>query len=402
MWGCDELIQAVEWTSKAVSGVLKSASLMPLPNDGAQAYIGFIPASSLVELIPDVGGRPDERVFLDNVRSFLGDEEKKGYSPNPGAVGLKHSLKMGEGKEVVLRHNGVTIVARGLEHQEDGNLTLREFQIVNGAQTSFVLFRNRDLLENVFVPIKLVITENDDVKDGVIVGANTQAPVGQYDMLARVREVRLLHQAFNAVSHSKPEKLWLQRRRREWVPPNAYAELRFVTPRQLLEGFASAYLAIPHRVLNEPGMLLPFVPGRIFSSGHDPALYRAVGWMVVTGRRWAQANGAGRWGGGDRETEGYVARHQFVFALRLLADPVPELGDEGFARGSKPVVHRFERICSLLAGEHGLRLGQAAAEGVGQVLASRRLSSSLARRREFTDQVHEIAKLKREEFDAIR
>lgn len=402
MWGCDELIQAVEWTSKAVSGVLKSASLMPLPNGDAQAFIGYIPASSLVELIPDVGGRPDERVFLDNVRSFLGDEERKGFAPNPGAVGLKHSLKLGEGKEVVLRHNGVTIVARGLEQQKDGSLMLREFQIVNGAQTSFVLFRNRDLLDGVFVPIKLVITENDEVKDGVIVGANTQAPVGHYDMLARVKEVRLLHQAFNAVSPSKPEKLWLQRRRREWVPPNAYEELRFVTPRQLLEGFASAFLAIPHRVLNEPGMLLPFVPGQIFSCGHDPSVYRAVGWMVVTGRRWAQANGAGRWGGGDREAGGYVARHQFVYALRLLVDSDPALVDEGFVRGSKAVVHRFERICSLLAGPHGVRLGGAAAEVVEQVLASRRLSTSLARRREFTDQLYEIAMHRRGEFDSIR
>lgn len=404
MWGCDELVQAVEWTSKAVSGVLKSAALIQLPNGAAQAYIGFVPATSLVGLIPDVNGRPDDRVFLDNVRSFLGDEEEKGLSPNPGAVGLKHSLTEGEGGEVVLRHNGVTIVARGMEVLANGDLALREFQIVNGAQTSWVLFRNRDMLDGVHVPIKVVITEDEDVKNGVIVGANTQAPVGQYDMLSRVKEVRLLHQAFNAISGTRPEKIWLQRRRREWVPLSAYTELRFVTPRQLLEGFAAAFFGIPHRVLNEPGLLLQYVPGRIFSAGHDPSVYRAVGWMVVTGRRWAQANGEGKWGGtGERDPGGYVARHQYVFALRLLVDSDPgPLGEAMLVRNSKQVVRRFERICSLLAGPHGPQFGQAAGEVVQQVMGDRRINSAMARRREFTDQVHQLAMLKRKELESLR
>lgn len=392
MWGCDELIQAVEWTSKAVSGILKAPSLIPLPNSVAQAYIGYVPASSLVELIPDAGGRPDERVFLDNVRSFLGDESRKGLSPNPGAVGLKHSLTGGEGGEVILRHNGVTIVARGLEMLDNGDLALREFQIVNGAQTSFVLFRNRELLEDVCIPIKVVVTEDEEVKNGVIVGANTQAPVGQYDMLARVKEVRLLHLAFHAVSSAKPEKIWMQRRRREWLPLYAHNELRFVTPRQLLEGFASALLGIPHRVQNEPGLLLNYVPDRIFSSHHDPAVYRAVAWMVVTGRRWVQASGQGKWGGsGETDSGGYAARHQYLYALRLLVDSEPDPAAPVLTRGAKKVQRRFERICTLLAGPEGSRFAQAAGEVVNEVAGDRRLSSLLVRRRDFTDHLLEVA-----------
>ena len=97
---------------RAVCGVLRSAKILRLPDDAAEAYIGYVPAQSIVDLIPEDGGRPDERVFLDNVRSFLGSDHKKAVMLNPGAVGLTHSLTSGEGREVILRHNGVTIVTR--------------------------------------------------------------------------------------------------------------------------------------------------------------------------------------------------------------------------------------------------------------------------------------------------
>jgi len=396
MWGCDELNQAVEWTTKAVCGVLKSPQLIRLPDDVAEAYIGYVSAESMVDLIPDAGGRPDERVFLDNVRSFLGDDQKKALMPNPGAVGLSRTLNCGEGNEVILRHNGVTIVTRGMEERENGDRELREFQIVNGAQTTFVLCRNRDLLPGVHVPVKIVVTEDDEVKNGVILGANTQAPVGQYDMLARLREVRLLHQAFNAFSSNRPEKIWLQRRRREWIPAQGYRELRYATPRQLMEGFAAAFLGIPHRVHNEPSLLFQFVPERIFSTEHDPSVYRAVAWLVATGRRWARRETEYRWAAGDnRDPKSYPARHQYVYALRLLVDSSPDQSDLVLTRGSRPVNERFERICRLLAGPEGPRFGIAAATVVEEAALGKRLSTALTRRRDFTDQVFEMARKKR-------
>ncbi|MEO0447762.1 MAG: AIPR family protein, partial [Verrucomicrobiota bacterium] len=236
MWGCNQLNEAVQWASQAVTGRLVDAELIPLPKSVAEGYNGWIPASSIITLVPEIDGHPDERVFLDNVRSFLGcDEEDERI--NPGAVALQKTLQEGEGAQVILRHNGFTIVARGVERMEDGSLLLREYQIVNGAQSANVLFQNKDKLDGVYLPLKLVITEDDEVKNGVILGANTQAPVGLYDMLSRERGVREIHQAFNAVSYHRPDKVWLQRRRREWIPRHGYQELRFVTPRQLMEGF---------------------------------------------------------------------------------------------------------------------------------------------------------------------
>ena len=62
-------------------------------------------------------------------------------------------------------NNGVTIVASSISPTGD-QFTLTDYQIVNGCQTSNVLFNNKDgqFINNVFVPIKLIATTDDEVK----------------------------------------------------------------------------------------------------------------------------------------------------------------------------------------------------------------------------------------------
>jgi hypothetical protein len=54
---------------------------------------------------------------------------------------------------------------------------LKDFQIVNGCQTSHVLFRNRALLQNVFVPIKIIVTADAEVTNLITKGTNRQTEV---------------------------------------------------------------------------------------------------------------------------------------------------------------------------------------------------------------------------------
>ena len=204
IWRIDEIIDAIALADQAVDGVLKGARLLELPKGNAFGYIGYVPAASISDLIPkikilgDKKDRPDERVFADNVRSFTGDHK------NPGAVALRQTLTEGEADQVILRHNGITIVARdanlkGVPGNGGVDVELKAYQIVNGAQSSFVLQRNDSLLEGAYVPIKIVVTESDQVKDGVVLGANLQSQVSQYDMLARKPEIRAIQQGFKAI-----------------------------------------------------------------------------------------------------------------------------------------------------------------------------------------------------------
>ena len=392
MWGADELIDAIEWANKSVDGVLKDARLMPLPCGPAKGFLGFVPARSIVDLMPLRDGRPDERIFIDNVRSFLGDTGENVAKINPGALGLIESLEKGEADQILIRHNGITITTRRAESLPDGSVLLHQFQIVNGAQTAFVLFRHQHLIDSALVTVKIVVTEDDEIKNGVILGANTQSLVNAYDMLARRREVRALQQGFDAVAWHRPERIWLQRRRREWIPREAYMNQRFVTLRNLMESFAAACLAIPHRVHSDSNSLLGEVPEKIFSMSHSPSVYRAMGWLSVTGRLWAQRHGLTWVDQADsRSPRSYPARHQYTYALWLLVDPGP--AETGLGRSSRAVNERFEGACRILASQESVALGDAAGQIVASAAGSDPLNSTLARTKDFTERVRGTAHL---------
>ena len=60
-------------------------------------------------------------------------------------------------------NNGVTIIAKTVK-QSGSNFRIEDFQIVNGCQTSHVVFDQRfDLDESVAIPLRLIETKDDDV-----------------------------------------------------------------------------------------------------------------------------------------------------------------------------------------------------------------------------------------------
>ncbi|MEM9724259.1 MAG: AIPR family protein [Pseudomonadota bacterium] len=392
IWGQEELIRAYERVALAATGVLRDVRLMPLPHIQtdtglADGWIGYAPASSIAKLILAPDGLPDPRLFYDNVRHYLGENARL----NPGAAGLTRTLEEREVEEVVIRHNGVTIVARGAEIDEDaygvGDLVLREYQIVNGAQTAFTLHALRDKLDGAFVPVKIVVTEDERVKDGVVLGANTQSAVDRFDMLARRPEIRALQQSFDAAPPSAPEKIWLQRRRDEPFRGRVNPH-RVVTPRQLMEGFAATVLGQPHRVHDHAPQLLDEIPERVFHPDHEPAAYLAVSWLIVAGRRWAERRDL-RWADrvGVGRADAYPARFQFLYALFRLVDIDPdrvEVAQSGSAAA------RYRRIAEIFAARDGAALADLAGVVVREAASGKPLSRDLARRPAFTNAVRSL------------
>lgn len=402
IWGAEELIGAYERVTLSAVGVLRGARLMALPKVQAQApdgegvattafgWIGVAPAASIVDLVIAQDGAPDPRVFYDNVRHYLGADGEE----NPGAAGLAQTLIDGDSPEVVLRHNGVTIVARGAEfgrsadkHNGAADLMLREFQIVNGAQTVFTLCALPDHVAGAHLPLKVVVTEDERIKDGVVLGANTQSAVDRFDMLARRPELRALQHAFDAAPPGAPEKLWLQRRRAEPFRGRVSAQ-RIVTPRQLMEGFAAAILGMPHRVHDNPIQLLDDVPQQIFNRDHEPTAYLAVGWMIVAGRRWAERRDL-FWADriGERRAEAYAARHQYLYALFRLVDEDPETID---LEHGPAAAERFRPLLEVFATRDGAALADLAGVIVREAASGGAPTPEQVRRVGFTDAVRRL------------
>lgn len=136
----------------------------------AEAYIGMIPAKEYISLITDPSGRMRKTLFYDNVRDFL--------DYNPVNSDMKQTLQSDEEKSwFALLNNGVTIIAKSL--RTVGNkFHIEDYQVVNGCQTSHVLFDEEDNLgPTVFVPLKVIATTDDKVTNAIIKATNHQTEV---------------------------------------------------------------------------------------------------------------------------------------------------------------------------------------------------------------------------------
>lgn len=388
VWGADELVEAVPLNPFPREAVLEGATLVPLPSGSpARGFIGFAPASSIMSMIPRAGGSLDERVFIENVRSYLGTEK----SDNPGAFGLAQTLQRGEGDEVLLKHNGITIVATEAISAET-SLRMRDFQIVNGAQTTFVLHELQSRLQSVNIPVKVVVTEDERLKDEVIRGANTQAPVQEMDLLGRIPKVREIEQNLLGMPGDAAEKLWLLRRRGERLFDRQYDQRRIVTPRHLMEAFVAALLGCPEKVHGDIEKVLREVKkGVVFAADHDVSVYLAMGWLVVAGRRWADRHKL-RWESRfdvSRDAQAYPARFQFMRALWLQVDPSPQ--SVNLKQGNRKVRDRFEGALRVLTDPQLSKKYENIAGGaVKQSLVKGKAKSAQVRTRGFTEKVEAV------------
>lgn len=388
MWGANELVDAVPLNPFPEETVLKGATLVPLPTDSpAAGFIGFAPASSIVSMIPQVAGHLDERVFIENVRSFLGSEK----SDNPGAFGLAQTLQRGEGEEVLLKHNGITIVAAEAIRDET-SLRMKHFQIVNGAQTTFVLHELQSRLQSVNIPVKVVVTGDERLKDEVIRGANTQAPVHEMDLLGRLPKIREIEESLLDMPVEATEKLWLLRRRGERLYDRLYDQQRIVTPRHLMEAFAAAILGCPEKVHGDIEKVLRDVKkGVVFAPDHDVSVYLAMGWLVVAGRRWADRHKL-RWEGRfdvSRDAQAYPARFQFMRALWMQVDPSPQ--SVNLKQENSKVRDRFDGALRILTDPQVSKKYENIAGGaVKQSLVKGKAKSAQVRTRGFTEKVESV------------
>jgi len=75
-------------------------------------------------------------------------------------------------------NNGVTIVAESLT-PVGHKFSISNYQIVNGCQTSHVLYNNKDIdgMENVNIPLRLIVTSDENIKNQITIATNSQTEI---------------------------------------------------------------------------------------------------------------------------------------------------------------------------------------------------------------------------------
>lgn len=266
--GADEIHAAYQRSKNNVTVEFAFSSKVTLPDiDGVkQAYLGVIPVKEYLSLITDGSGHIRKPLFYDNVRDFKGD-----FGVN---AEIRDTLETEAGQQrFAVLNNGITIVTRDLRNT--GNkFVITDYQIVNGCQTSHVLFNSKDdLQEDLSIPLKVIETEDEDIITSIITATNRQTEVTQDDLYATSAVQKKLERLFEAYPAKK--KLYYERRSMQFASA-PIEKVRIIGKTVMLRAFAAMFLDEPHKAARYVNDLHALVGTKIFHPDHQLEPYYAA------------------------------------------------------------------------------------------------------------------------------
>lgn len=315
------------------------ATSLPLPRLGDERaleiedYEAFLPRDALVELpaIPGVEGgfvghvpiaaylalleREDgqglrEGIFNLNVRGYQGDA---GVNER-----IRETLAGPERAQFLLRNNGVTIVADALEI-EGRQVRLDNFQIVNGLQTSTVIYRMRDELRaarDVYVPVKLVGATDWPLRRAIIDATNRQTPITGAALFAASDKALDLERYFRSRIEAGGPPILLERRRGQYP---AGIEMERISLEDLLRAFYAVFHEAPHIAERGFGAIAGELDEHLFAPSLTAEPYYAAALLLSYIRRISSEAGVSKL---DQ------IEHHAALGLRVICAPdPPPMGD---------------------------------------------------------------------------
>ncbi|MGN7985403.1 AIPR family protein [Burkholderia sp. 22313] len=244
-------------------------TVLPKIQGVKRAYIGILPCKEYLELICDESGKLLRNVFYDNVRDYQGEN-----SVNREILATLTADDASR-QAFVLLNNGVTIVCKSI-NPVGSEFTVRDFQVVNGCQTSHVLHKNSDLLtDSEFVTVKLIETENVEIANKITKATNRQTEV----KLEAFAGLQSFHKELEAFYAGTPilQRLYYERRPGQYDSDGSIKQTKVVTIPAQIQSFVSIFLEEPQKIHFYYGQLLKdYNEGNesvLFNETHDPYPY---------------------------------------------------------------------------------------------------------------------------------
>ncbi|ATA89843.1 AIPR family protein [Capnocytophaga stomatis] len=236
--------------------------------DVEEAYIGFIPFLEFKKLIMDESETKIKSLFNDNLRDFLGLD-------NPINQGIKKTLQMNKFNEFSLLNNGVTVIADS-NIGKGNTLILENYQIVNGCQTSNVLFECKDIpnIDNVLIPLKVVITKKEELRDEIILTTNSQSRFTEEQLFAITQFQKTLEDFYT--SNKNLDGLYYERRTNQYINLSINRG-NIIEIREQLKSFIAMFFDLPHLVAGNIGKVIKIHKDKFFQKDHEPISYYVSG-----------------------------------------------------------------------------------------------------------------------------
>jgi len=209
----DQLSKLYIETYSGVDSEIATFSIAALPKITGveEAYLAVVKAKSFVEkVICDEDGNLRYQVFDENVRFFLGLENEVNSAM---AATIRHPTAR---TLFPVLNNGITIVSPDVVVQNN-IVHLSNFKIVNGCQTSNVLFSLKDdLTDDIMITIKIIETIKEGIFSDVVKATNNQTKVDNVQFVSLRPVIRRAESYFDSIAEGDA-KIYLERRLKQFA-----------------------------------------------------------------------------------------------------------------------------------------------------------------------------------------
>jgi hypothetical protein len=246
---------------------LNTESLMPLTDvEGVEnSCIAVCYADEFCKLLKTGEGVIRKSLFEDNVRDFQGD--------NNVNIEIEETIKNDPAKFILL-NNGITVVCNKFVINNK-RIKIKNPQIVNGCQTSHVLFfaQKKGLdISKVPINVKFVSTENLEISNQIVRGTNRQNNVLDEAFETTKKFHKDLQNFFDAFSGDY-ERLYYERRSKEYNHNPTIKQTQKINLKVLTQYFVGMFLNEPHIAHRHESVLLKSFANTIYLEHHSKTAY---------------------------------------------------------------------------------------------------------------------------------
>jgi hypothetical protein len=269
-----EMWTAAEGQVEATLKVLGSAAF-PRTADIDEGYAVTVRAKDFIEqILLDQNGRLRQRIFEENVRDFLGAESDVNKEM---ADTLRDPVKQ---RRFGILNNGITMISPDVR-VGSLEISIRDFQIVNGCQTCNVLYENRDIIEDdATIMLKLIETSNPAVIDDIVRSTNRQAKVDENQFLATLDAVKALERYFEARGAEEDLRLYFERRKNQFSHHESVKAVRVFDIKQIARCVAAMFLDKPDIASRYPNRLTGEMRAQVFDPRYQEEVYHAAAYAL--------------------------------------------------------------------------------------------------------------------------
>jgi len=251
----------------------KSVLLLPVENVEL-SLLTTIKFSELKKLILTSDGTLKEKLFIENVRNFIGN--------TPVNNDIKKTLDNTNDRTYFpFLNNGLSIICDKIERQPvvENGFTLTFPRIINGCQTTNILYKKfkeqSENIDDVEVVAKIISTRNNELKKSIIYAANNQNSIDN-----DLQSLNELHKKTEIYFSGKTEcnfRLFFERLRGQFssITPS-YSKVDIET---LARVYTSVFLNKPHEMKSNALLVIEQLQkeGKIFNNSISEATYYYCG-----------------------------------------------------------------------------------------------------------------------------